>query len=192
VGRKIPWRCGSALCITVALLIGGCTREKPMPTPTPTVQAEPELAAPSPTAPPVSTPERPKPAKYTVQAGDTVWGIAQRFGITPQALVDANSLSEPDRLQPGQELVIPAAEEATSGDVPTGEPASVETMGAEGPRMHVVSAGDNLWDIARQYGTTVDEIVGLNELDPEGVLALGQELLIPQAAEERDHGQTGE
>lgn len=187
MGRRISWLCVSVLCITVALLIGGCTREKPMPTPTPTVQAEPELAAPSPTAPPVSTPERPKPAKYTVQAGDTVWGIAQRFGITPQALVDANSLSEPDRLQPGQELVIPTAEEAT-----TGEPASVETEDTEPQRVHVVSAGDNLWDVARQYGTTVDEIVGLNELDPEGVLALGQELLIPQRAEERDHGQTGE
>jgi LysM repeat protein len=191
VGRRIPWLWVSVLCITVALLIGGCTREKPMATPTPTVQAEPELAVPSPTPSPVSTPERPKLTHYTVQVGDTVWGIAQRFGVTPQALVDANSLSEPDRLQPGQELAIPAVDEATPGDVATGEPASAETEGVETRRVHMVSAGDNLWDVAMQYGTTVDEIVGLNELDPEGILALGQELLIPQRAEEHEHGQTG-
>lgn len=191
MGRRMPWLWVSALCITVALLTGGCTREKPMATPTPTVQAEAELAAPSATPSPVSTPEGPKVAYYTVQAGDTVWGIAQRFGITPQALVDANSLSEPDRLQPGQELVIPAGEEATPGEVPTGEPASAETEGSERARVHVVSAGDSLWDIAVQYGTTVNEIAKLNELDPEAVLALGQELLIPQRAEEREHGQTG-
>ncbi|NIN68189.1 MAG: LysM peptidoglycan-binding domain-containing protein, partial [Anaerolineae bacterium] len=72
-----------------------------------------------------------------------------------------------------------------------GEPVSVETERTERRRVHVISAGDNLWDVAMQYGTTVDEIAALNELDPEAILALGQELLIPQSAEDREHGQTG-
>jgi len=127
----------------------------------------------------VSTPELPKLTYYTVQAGDTVWGIAQRFGVTPEALAEANSLSDPDRLQLGQELVIPVEDEAAPDEVPGGEPSSVETQPTEGQLIHTVSAGETLWSIAKRYGTTTDEIATLNELDPEGILALGQELLIP-------------
>jgi spore germination protein len=42
-----------------------------------------------------------------------------------------------------------------------------------------VAPGDTLWDIAEAHGTTVDEIAKLNNLDPEGVLTLGQQLLLP-------------
>lgn len=179
MGRNIPWLWTSVVGVVLSLLIGGCTREKPMATPTPTTQAEPEFATASPIASPVSTPEPPKLTYYTVQAGDTVWGIAQNFGVPVKALVEANSLSEPDRLQPGTELVIPVEGEAAPDEVPGGEPSSVEMGPTEGQLTHTVSGGENLWSIAQRYGTTVDEIAALNELDPEGILALGQELLIP-------------
>ncbi len=179
MGRNTPWLWTSVVCVVLSLLIGGCTREKPMATPTPTRQAEPQLSTPSPIATPVSTPEPPKLTYYTVQPGDTVWGIAESFGVPVEALVEANSLSEPDRLQPGTELVIPVEDEAPPDEVPGGEPSSVEVKPTEGQLTHTVSAGENLWSIAQRYGTTVDEIAALNELDPEGILALGQELLIP-------------
>jgi LysM repeat protein len=46
---------------------------------------------------------------YTVQAGDTLFSIAQRFGITVQAIINANSLANPDALAIGQQLNIPQA-----------------------------------------------------------------------------------
>ena len=46
---------------------------------------------------------------YTVQPGDTLFAIAQRFGITVQAIVNANNMSNPNNLSVGQELIIPAA-----------------------------------------------------------------------------------
>ena len=51
---------------------------------------------------------------YLVQSGDTLWTIAQSFGTTVDAIVDANELDNPSELQVGDELVIPApAEEVT-------------------------------------------------------------------------------
>jgi len=150
-----------------------------MATPTATAQGEIELVSPSPTALPVSTPLMPEATHYTVQVGDTVWAIADRFGVTPDALVEANELSEPDRLQPGQELVIPTGEGTASEEPAPAESASPDTGTTEGRRIHTVGSGDTLWSIAIRYDTTVDEIATLNELDSEGLLALGQELLIP-------------
>jgi LysM repeat protein len=44
---------------------------------------------------------------YTVQRGDTLYSISLQFGVTIQAIVEANNITDPDRLSPGQELIIP-------------------------------------------------------------------------------------
>jgi LysM repeat protein len=46
---------------------------------------------------------------YTVQPGDTLFSIARQFGVTVQAVVEANNLANPDSLSVGQQLVIPPA-----------------------------------------------------------------------------------
>jgi len=68
------------------------------PTPNPTPTATP-VARPTPT---------PTPFVYTVQAGDTLSGIAARFGLTVDELVQANRLVDPDSLQIGQQITIPS------------------------------------------------------------------------------------
>jgi LysM repeat protein len=44
---------------------------------------------------------------HTVAAGDTLTSIAQRYGVTVQAIIDANALTNPDQLSLGQQLIIP-------------------------------------------------------------------------------------
>ena len=55
------------------------------------------------------TPPTPGPGtiNYTVQPGDTLWNIAQRFGTTVEAIVALNNIANPDVIYPGQVLVIP-------------------------------------------------------------------------------------
>lgn len=65
-----------------------------------------ESANPGP-APPV--PGRPLNGEktYTVKAGDTLWNIANRLNVPLEELIAANNLTDPDRLYPGQVLVVP-------------------------------------------------------------------------------------
>lgn len=62
------------------------------------------------TTTPTSNP--PADGKYTVQGGDTIWGIATRYGISPFALIAANPDIDPTVIVPGQVLNFPTPSEA--------------------------------------------------------------------------------
>lgn len=98
---------------------------------------------------------------YVVQRGDTVIGLAQRFGITPETILAANSslAGNPDLLQLDQELLIPPV----SGV------------------LHTVVAGDTLSAIAQRYQVSVEAIVGYKEngLEASSILQLGQKVMVP-------------
>ncbi len=66
------------------------------------------IISPTPNAPIVLPELRKKDENYTVQAGDTLGTIAGRYRITAQMLLGANQISNPDLLEVGQELVVPA------------------------------------------------------------------------------------
>lgn len=99
----------------------------PLPTetaiPTPTVETTPTPTSPAPTA--TSTPVA--DLRYTIKAGDTIIGIAQRFGISADTLLEANALTEREasNLQIGREIVLPGIKPsatpsatATATDIP--------------------------------------------------------------------------
>ncbi len=89
------------------------------------------------------------------QRGDTIANIARRFGLSPQAIADANGLSEPYRLSRGQRLVLP--------------PSSI----------HIVAEGDTVSSIARAYGVSRDAIIDANDLATPDNLQPGQRVAIP-------------
>ncbi|RMG17147.1 MAG: LysM peptidoglycan-binding domain-containing protein, partial [Deltaproteobacteria bacterium] len=103
---------------------------------------------------------------HTVKAGETLWGIARRHGLTTRQLADWNGLPRhTDRvhLSVGQRLRL----------TPPGTPA---------PRTHRLAAGETLWRVARTYGCTVDELVRLNHIRDPARLAVGQRLTLCPAA----------
>jgi LasA protease len=55
------------------------------------------------------------PGTYIVQPGDTIGSIAERFGVTEEALINLNHLTDPDSLEVGQTLAIPVPESETPG-----------------------------------------------------------------------------
>lgn len=87
----------------------------PVPSPEPSPQPFPTLTpspAASPTPEPASTPQPSTPApegpiEYTVVEGDTIYSIAEKFGVTVEDLLAINGLTEDDFIHPGDVLLIP-------------------------------------------------------------------------------------
>ncbi|MGV2940146.1 LysM peptidoglycan-binding domain-containing protein [Mesobacillus sp. LC4] len=113
----------------------------------------------------VSPEPAPQPVVHTVQSGDTLWKIAQKYGTTIDAIVKSNNLDPAKYLYIGQKLTIPSS-------TPTPEPPAVQ------PVVHTVVSGDTLWKISVKYATTIDAIVKANNLDPAKYLYIGQKLTI--------------
>ncbi len=108
---------------------------------------------------------------YLVAAGDTLSGIALRFGTDVATLVRLNRLPHADHLKVGEALVVPAQPTVR----PPAPPAPRTTVS------YTVKAGDTLWDIAARTGTTADALIAANHLAKDAVIVPGQVLLVPGA-----------
>jgi len=76
----------------------------------PTLEPAPTLPVVTATAGPPPVPTPGEQQRYVVREGDTLSGIAARFGVSEDAILKENPLSDRDRLFVGQELVIPPAQ----------------------------------------------------------------------------------
>ena len=107
--------------------------------------------------------------EHIVAKGETLSHIAARHGTSVAALQRANRLTS-TRLRIGQRLSVPGS--ATS-------PAAVRAVASSGAREHRVVEGDNLWVLARRYGTNVDALASANDLPQDATLRPGQRLQLP-------------
>lgn len=104
---------------------------------------------------------------YTVKSGDSLYAIARNYGITVDQIKQFNNLTT-NNLSVGQILRIPIAVDQEITVTPYIE--------------YTVKSGDNLYSIARTYGTTQQEIMNLNNLT-SNLLSIGQVLKIPTSSE---------
>lgn len=96
---------------------------------------------------------------YTVQPGDSIYTIAQKFGVPMQKIISDNQLTNPEKLVIGQSLVI-----------------LTDTM------RHTIVPGDSLFTIARRYGTTVSNILNANpSITEPSAIRVGDVIVIPAA-----------
>jgi LysM repeat protein len=117
---------------------------------------------------------------YTVVAGDTLATIAARFGTTPEAITQLNSLADPNALTLGQKLQIPGTAPAGQGASAGAAAGATTTTGtaAGGTSTYTVQQGDTLGAIAKRFGTTVQAIVSANGLANADSIKVGQKLKI--------------
>lgn len=102
---------------------------------------------------------------YTVKSGDTLSGIAAKYGTTYQTLASYNGIADPNKIYSGQQIKIPSGSQAVASTQKT----------------YTVKSGDSLWKIAASQlgsGTRYPEVKLLNGLTSDTIYP-GQVLKIP-------------
>jgi flagellum-specific peptidoglycan hydrolase FlgJ len=97
-----------------------------------------------------------QPFEYEIREGDTLQGIAARFGTDVSALLWNNGLDSPDQIEAGARLTI------------------LPVRGV----LHLVKAGDTLKAIAERYGSQLSDIVAVNALDDPDHIEVGQVIVV--------------
>jgi murein DD-endopeptidase MepM/ murein hydrolase activator NlpD len=107
----------------------------------------------------------PQPTIHVVQAGETLFSIAQRYDTTVAAIAQANGLADPTVIAVGQRLIIPTG---------NAEPATTE---------YVVQVGDTLTSIAARFATRPAVIAALNGITNPNLIIAGQPIRVPAGSD---------
>lgn len=124
------------------------------------------LSGNTPTPPPVPNPTpapTPDYISYVVQHGDTLSGIAQRFGTTTGALAALNNISNPNLIYAGASIRVPE-NNSSSGT---------------GAKYYKIQSGDTLSGIAARFGTTTGALAALNSISNPNLIYAGTIIRLP-------------
>ena len=153
----------NVILLLLAVLLGGCSwAEWPPPSQVRAVNAPLRgvHTAPSP-GPAAVSPARPSAPLFVgaqsvvVGKGDTLYALSRRHQVSARAIIDANGLRPPYKLEVGQRLVLPR------------------------DFVHTVVRGDTLSGISRRYGVRMYGLARANGLEPPYLIRVGQKLRVP-------------
>jgi len=136
---------------------------------------------------------------HTVAPGESLWAISQEEGVSMGALMTTNNLSEGSVLHAGQLLLIPGPGAAPVPTVssPAVPPADLPgltrrtaTLGGtehgagsgSAPRTYTVAYGDTLWDVAKDAGVSLGDILAVNQISDSDTIHPGDILILPRGA----------
>ena len=155
------------------------------PTSTPPAQPRLETTA---SVPPRSVAAARPERNTTIIVGtsDTLQILAQRYHVTPAAILAANGYKGPRTLSPGQSLVIPHPTAAVAAAPAPAQVAAAPVAAAPvskpvaaAPSVHIVNPGETLASIAHHNHVSVAELAKANNIDAAAKLKLGTRLTVP-------------
>ena len=115
----------------------------------------------------------------TVRAGDTLSHLAVRHGVTVQALVSTNRISDSRLIYPGQVLRLPGSGSPAGASAPA-RPSSTSSSSSSGGT-YTVRAGDTLSGIAARHGVSVSALAQASGVSTQAFIHPGQKLRLPGA-----------
>jgi len=118
----------------------------------------------------INPPEKAEAIAYTVKAGDTLWNISRKYGVSVEVISSVNNLKEKDFLSLGQKLEISAIGGGVSISNQKQEPTIIT---------YTVVKGDTLWSISQRYDVKMNSIISTNNLKEISRLSIGQKLKLP-------------
>jgi membrane-bound lytic murein transglycosylase D len=107
------------------------------------------------------------PTVYRVKAGESLWSIANKYGLSLKELKELNNLGSESIIRPGDELILSKGRSRASA--------------SEGEFLeYTVKKGDTLWSIASEFGVRVNDLKEENGLYGNAVIKVGDKLRIPK------------
>lgn len=128
---------------------------------------------------------------YAVKAGDSLWAIANSYGISVANLKRWNSLSS-DIIFVGQKLKVANSNNSNPQNASNSSSANNNSKHSSSTQQYAVKAGDSLWAIANQHGLTVTQLKNLNSLGSDTiyvgqVLKIATSSVAPKTSSNSDH-----
>jgi murein DD-endopeptidase MepM/ murein hydrolase activator NlpD len=152
-------------------------------------QAEPSpRAAAAPATAQASLAAASKPAQsiiHTVKEGETLWDIARAYGVSVDAILEANGKTQRDVrvLGKGAQLKIPGATNPidVAANKAQAARAEQELPPLKDGAYHRIQRGESLWSIARTYDVPMEALLARNHLSDDAATALriGQAIVVP-------------
>lgn len=116
--------------------------------------------------------------QHTVRAGETLWKIAQRYGVSTSQLAAWNGMSTQDTIRVGQNLLIVTGDQRQTHLASASPDSKKATRQVQRRVIYKVRKGDSLYGIARRFNVSIDDIKRWNQLRSERHLQAGQQLVL--------------
>lgn len=135
-----------------------------------------------------AAPASPASDTYTVVAGDSLYSLARRMGVSLDSLLTTNGLTLNSLILPGRVLAVPTGGTVptTTTKVSTGAPATsgvpqtaVPTNGGAPATTYTIKAGDYFFSIARRHGVSLDALLAANNLSLTSIVHPGTVITVP-------------
>jgi len=104
---------------------------------------------------------------HVVTKGETVYSLSKRYGVSPEAIIESNSISNVSGIRVGTRLLIPSADLLTAGR----------------DALYKVERGDTYYSIARKTGLSLEHLLALNGRDESRLLRVGEKLIVRASRE---------
>ncbi len=122
---------------------------------------------------------QPVPPSYRVRWGDTLSGIAARYGMGLYSLARYNGIQPGALLRVGERILLPQRATPILAAEPAARSTSPVLTAQAGPPSHLVRWGDTLSGIAERHGVGLDVLARYNGIPPDALLRVGERILLP-------------